>query len=776
MKNLGPLFYLLLSLCYTNNLLAQPTNDSLANAIVLGNNSFPNSSVVTTGEAQAATSEANEIICESATASWWYAFTPTVTTAYIIKSEVLGSSAGDDIRLGIYTGSTHPLTEVLCADKDNGDGDGEDELVSLTANTTYYIRVAPDDPSMLTGDVTTAVAIFNTWEGDVSDDWSDAANWSLNTVPTATSLVQILGSVPNEPVIKNGVNATASYVALLEDRSLTIDNGGTLTVAGEEEDGIFMDDANSALTIKGTLNVSNSEDGIDVEDGTLIVSTAGVVTITNVANGIEFSGENIHTISGQVDISNIAFVGIVLQESVTLTVDESATVNISFTGLDGFLFINETDLELNINGTVTVEEVTDDGIDVRGTLNVGKTGTVSISKVGDNGIEDLVGTNAGQITISDIEDEGIDTGNDTFTNQSTGIIDLSDTGQDCIDVDNLFVNEGLVIADDCGTIVISDGIFNNNANAILRAAGLIGASSTVFADSSILEVGTSLGCITFSAEEDFSNAVLRFEIEGTNICTEYDNIEVGGAPTLTNTTLELSGAYDPQLGDEFVIIQNDNTTDPVVGTFAGLSEGSTFFFNNAALSISYVGGNGNDVVLTTVEVYECMAQITFEDETVAAGIYRSASTITTTGTVDLVSNAEISFVATDSIILGVGFTTAGVDEFKASITACTVTNNLIAEERNEKFADAPRTEGVDFQIYPNPLRGDALLEFDLSVAEPLRIALIDINGKYGQRLANRYFSKGPHQLSLPTAHLVPGIYFLQIQTKQSVSTHRIVVQ
>ena len=44
-------------------------------------------------------------------------------------------------------------------------------------------------------------------------------------------------------------------------------------------------------------------------------------------------------------------------------------------------------------------------------------------------------------------------------------------------------------------------------------------------------------------------------------------------------------------------MDNDGA-DPVVGTFSGLPEGATINLNANELQISYVGGSGNDIVLT----------------------------------------------------------------------------------------------------------------------------------------------------------------------------------
>jgi hypothetical protein len=53
------------------------------------------------------------------------------------------------------------------------------------------------------------------------------------------------------------------------------------------------------------------------------------------------------------------------------------------------------------------------------------------------------------------------------------------------------------------------------------------------------------------------------------------------------------------VGTVFTLINNDST-DAVLGTFAGLAEGATFTTGGATLRISYRGGTGNDVTLTTI--------------------------------------------------------------------------------------------------------------------------------------------------------------------------------
>jgi len=88
------------------------------------------------------------------------------------------------------------------------------------------------------------------------------------------------------------------------------------------------------------------------------------------------------------------------------------------------------------------------------------------------------------------------------------------------------------------------------------------------------------------------------EIGGTTACTQYDQLQVTGTVTVGgNLSVSLVNGFTPKAGDSFTLISNDGT-DPVSGTFAGLAEGATITINGTVFRISYVGGTGNDVVLT----------------------------------------------------------------------------------------------------------------------------------------------------------------------------------
>ena len=59
--------------------------------------------------------------------------------------------------------------------------------------------------------------------------------------------------------------------------------------------------------------------------------------------------------------------------------------------------------------------------------------------------------------------------------------------------------------------------------------------------------------------------------------------------------------FKPAVGQSYTIIDNDSN-DAVTGTFNNLAEGATFTVDGYVFKISYVGGTGNDVVVTVQSV------------------------------------------------------------------------------------------------------------------------------------------------------------------------------
>ncbi len=87
--------------------------------------------------------------------------------------------------------------------------------------------------------------------------------------------------------------------------------------------------------------------------------------------------------------------------------------------------------------------------------------------------------------------------------------------------------------------------------------------------------------------------------EITTSSVPNSKLVVTGTVTLgsSNLNVTLPVGYTPTTNQTFTIIDND-AADAVVGTFVGAAEGATVTSNGHKYQVTYVGGTGNDVVIT----------------------------------------------------------------------------------------------------------------------------------------------------------------------------------
>jgi hypothetical protein len=115
--------------------------------------------------------------------------------------------------------------------------------------------------------------------------------------------------------------------------------------------------------------------------------------------------------------------------------------------------------------------------------------------------------------------------------------------------------------------------------------------------------GNSPGCLNVGNTSFASGSFYDVDLGGTTPCSQYDQLKVTGTVDLGSATLNttLYGGFVPAAGNTFTIVDND-AADAVTGTFNGLAEGATFTASGVTYKISYVGGDGNDVVITVQKV------------------------------------------------------------------------------------------------------------------------------------------------------------------------------
>lgn len=129
--------------------------------------------------------------------------------------------------------------------------------------------------------------------------------------------------------------------------------------------------------------------------------------------------------------------------------------------------------------------------------------------------------------------------------------------------------------------------------ATLGGSGTVGAVTA----NGTLEPGDGPGILRAGNVTFASTGTYRVELNGTAVGTGYDQLLVTGTVALGNATLNATLGFSSTGGTQYIILSNDGT-DAVTGTFNGLAEGASVTLGGRNFTISYRGGDGNDVVLT----------------------------------------------------------------------------------------------------------------------------------------------------------------------------------
>jgi uncharacterized repeat protein (TIGR01451 family) len=167
--------------------------------------------------------------------------------------------------------------------------------------------------------------------------------------------------------------------------------------------------------------------------------------------------------------------------------------------------------------------------------------------------------------------------------------------------------------------------------------------------------------------------IVAITLNGITAGAGYDQIDVNGGIVLTNSQLQLTLApgFTPLSGSSYTIINNLRGSDQTVGNFIGLPEGSFITANGFAFKITYVGGDGNDVVLnytagTAVAITDTETATNPPAGVAPAGTAVPGSTITYTVIATNTGNNPVSTTVADVLPTGITsdnytvITTAGV--------------------------------------------------------------------------------------------------------------------
>ena len=431
-----------------------------------------------------------------------------------------------------------------------------------------------------------ADAATRTWSGAVGTGWNTAGNWLEGFVPVnGDDLV-----FPDNPVSRDSNNDIAG-LSIASVSVTTTNTGANYNYSG------------NAITLNGPITFANPGSGSNNPHWAIPLTLGASITLTSSgrltfvegaialgANGLSLQADGDLRVSGAIAGTGAltknggspltlagasTYSGATQVNSGMLVAGSAGALGSSATGTT---FANGTTLRLSFGPFTLPEPLTFSG----------PTGTISMIEniqlsgpIAFTGTLNYQATSAGSIS-GPITSAG--------TLVITGPNALSTSGDSPAFTGTVQINSGNFIPQGTFPAAINlqapGGLFGTATSGLLTMTG------GTFAPGIVLQFFAPAG---LASSGGMHNLVM---VPGLPV-TNYDQIQVTGAVSLAGTTLNPTAAGVLPLGLTFVIILNDGV-DPVVGTYVDKPEGSTFLQFGNWFSITYVGGDGNDVVLTTI--------------------------------------------------------------------------------------------------------------------------------------------------------------------------------
>ncbi len=441
--------------------------------------------------------------------------------------------------------------------------------VTFTPNTAgnpfAEISIANDDadenPYNFVVTATVEAGESLTWVGDVDENWEGGesgtdTNWDTDTLPEFGNTLIF----PAEGFVQDLNNDTidgSSYTLLF--------TGGSYTITGNQ---ITLDNSGVDINVTGGdhhLAVPLFLDATEVSvDSSILLGSAGEFSIGG-DGGLTISGSGTATVVG----------------------------NNFFSG----------DVSVTDTATLVAGNMSDDTIPDSATVDVGATASFSILGGGANeAVNALTGSGSVSIGDSDLLTLAPSGGSSTFSGaiSGDGSLQMGGTGTQILSGDNSYAGGTLML----GGVLQVDGSLTSGVSWVNGSGGTLAGSGTI--NAAVDMTGTSGGAIAPGAPtgELTVNGLVTlasggsFDVELTS-SSDHDKLITDQTPDLGDATLNVSLLnYTGAANDTFVILENTGAGAAPTTTFAGLAEGATLTVDGTDFTISYVGGDGNDVVLT----------------------------------------------------------------------------------------------------------------------------------------------------------------------------------
>ena len=578
-----------------------------------------------------------------------------------------GSTTINAGQLSVFGGSAIPDSSAVTLA--NASGASLDLQANESIGTLAGGGASGGDISLNANTLTTNIATPATYAGVVSGTGGltklgsssltlSGANLyaGTTTVSGGTLLLgnpSALGSTAGATTIASGATVNLNGQSLSEPFNL---NG-----QGVSTSGALINDSGTASTVSGTVALQTD------------ASVGGTGTITFGAAIGESGGARSFTKTGtgQVNLNAAnTYTGITTVQQGTLAYginNAIASGPVTVTGSAAILALGSfTDTV----GTVTVES----GGRITGTGTLTSTGTFEMRDGTVNAI--LAGsgiplnkTTSGTVTL---------TGASTYTGTTT------------VSAGRLLVNGSL---DSAANVATASGV------AILGGTGTVNGVVSI-GNGGRVDPATALAGGVLTVNNNYLVSGTGAQFVDLNSASSFDQVRVTGASSTVTLsgTLSVNVNYPVNRGTKFKVIDNQSG-NAVSGTFARLPEGATIVVADTyGFQVSYVGGDGNDVELTTVPVVTIsLSPTSIAEDSLGQMTYRFYRTLDTlltqvvnfsvSGTATYLSDYTVSSYATFDGVSGTVTIPAGQNSIPLFVTA--LNDTLVETDETVTIAVTP---------------------------------------------------------------------------------------
>lgn len=148
----------------------------------------------------------------------------------------------------------------------------------------YAVTITNLGGSVTSNTVYLSVANSTTWNGNVSNDWNNVANWTCNIIPNNVIHANIPTGRPNYPVLGSSSLGTCNNLTIGTGASVTVQQAGILQIAGN------ISKLGTFNAVDGTVRLIGTTGAQTLPANTFATNYIKNLTINNTA-GVTLSGE-----------------------------------------------------------------------------------------------------------------------------------------------------------------------------------------------------------------------------------------------------------------------------------------------------------------------------------------------------------------------------------------------------------------------------------------------------------------------------------------------------